>query len=65
MNLDLAGKTALVTAASDGIGRGVAELLAEAGARVAITGRTLTSLEKVAETFGSRGCMYQPVTSVT
>jgi 3-oxoacyl-[acyl-carrier protein] reductase len=54
MNLDLAGKTALVTAASDGIGRGVAELLAEAGARVAINGRTLTSLEKVAETFGSR-----------
>src|SRR5436309_1704059 len=54
MDLDLAGKTALVTAASGGIGRGVAEALADAGARVAINGRTLASLERVAETLGTR-----------
>ena len=54
MNLNLTGKTALVTAASGGIGSGVAEALAEAGVRVAISGRTLRSLEKVAESLASR-----------
>jgi 3-oxoacyl-[acyl-carrier protein] reductase len=54
MNLNLADKTALVTAASSGIGSGVAEALAEAGVRVAISGRTLASLEAVAETIASR-----------
>jgi 3-oxoacyl-[acyl-carrier protein] reductase len=54
MNLHLTGKTALVTAASGGIGRGVAEALADAGVRVAISGRTLASLETVAETLASR-----------
>jgi len=53
MNLDLTGKTALVTAASGGIGSGVAEALADAGVRVAISGRTLASLEMVAETLAS------------
>jgi 3-oxoacyl-[acyl-carrier protein] reductase len=54
MNLNLTGKTALVTAASGGIGQGVAEALADAGVRVAISGRTLASLETVAETLASR-----------
>jgi 3-oxoacyl-[acyl-carrier protein] reductase len=54
MNLDLAEKTALVTAASSGIGSGTAEALAEAGVRVAISGRILASLETVAGTIASR-----------
>jgi 3-oxoacyl-[acyl-carrier protein] reductase len=54
MDLDLAGKTALVTAASGGIGSGVAEALAEAGVRVAISGRTRSSLEAVADALASR-----------
>jgi 3-oxoacyl-[acyl-carrier protein] reductase len=53
MDLRLTGKTALVTAASGGIGKGVAEALAEAGVRVAISGRTRSSLEEVAATLAS------------
>ena len=49
MNLDLTGKTALVTAASGGIGKGIAEALAQAGVRVAISGRTRATLETVAD----------------
>jgi NAD(P)-dependent dehydrogenase (short-subunit alcohol dehydrogenase family) len=37
----LAGKTALVTGASRGIGRGIAAALSDAGARVYATGRTI------------------------
>lgn len=48
MHLKLTGKTALVTASSGGIGSGVAEALADAGVRVAISGRSPASLEKVA-----------------
>ena len=54
MNLDLAGKTALVTAASGGIGRGIAEALADAGVRVAISGRTPATLKAVADTLAAR-----------
>jgi 3-oxoacyl-[acyl-carrier protein] reductase len=54
MNLNLTGKTALVTAASGGIGSAVAEALVDAGLRVAISGRTRAKLEIVAETLASR-----------
>ncbi|HMS79979.1 MAG TPA: SDR family oxidoreductase [Burkholderiaceae bacterium] len=56
MDLGLEGRTALVTAASGGIGSGVAAALADAGVRVAIGGRTAATLEQVADRLAaSRG----------
>lgn len=46
MNLDLAGHDALVTAATDGIGRATAAELAGLGARVWITGRSTSTVER-------------------
>jgi NAD(P)-dependent dehydrogenase (short-subunit alcohol dehydrogenase family) len=43
MDLDLAGKTAVVTGASSGIGLAIAQELSAAGARVAGAARTITS----------------------
>ena len=48
----LAGKTALVTGASSGIGRAVALTLAAAGARVALVGRSRERLQSVADQIG-------------
>ena len=53
MDLNLAGKTALVTAASGGIGSGVAEALAAAGVRVAVSSRTRAALETLADRLAS------------
>ncbi|WP_035261675.1 SDR family NAD(P)-dependent oxidoreductase [Actibacterium mucosum] len=47
--LDLSGKNAVVTGGSRGIGLAIATALAEAGARVMITGRSLDSLSKALE----------------
>ncbi|WP_248930737.1 SDR family NAD(P)-dependent oxidoreductase [Paenibacillus hamazuiensis] len=46
---DLAGKTAVVTGASQGIGSDMAKLLANAGAKVALVARNETKLEALAE----------------
>lgn len=43
---DLSGKVALVTGASRGLGRSMAVGLAEAGAKIVVTSRNLTSLEE-------------------
>ncbi|HYD15753.1 MAG TPA: SDR family oxidoreductase [Hyphomicrobium sp.] len=46
MNLDLANKTALVSASSGGIGLEIARSLAADGARVVVNGRTQASVDK-------------------
>lgn len=54
MDLGIAGKRALVTAASKGLGRGCAEALAEAGVNLVINARGAGPLEETAEALRSR-----------
>src|SRR5437868_11937749 len=49
MDLGIAGKTALVCAASKGLGRGCAEALAAEGVNLVIVARTPDTLEETAE----------------
>ena len=55
MNLEIAGKTALVTGASSGIGRGIANALAVEGVRLAIVARRKNLLEQVAAEIAAAG----------
>jgi NAD(P)-dependent dehydrogenase (short-subunit alcohol dehydrogenase family) len=50
---DLAGKVAIVTGATQGIGRAAATQLAKAGAKVAIAARTKDRLDQVAKEIGA------------
>jgi len=54
MDLELAGKTALVTGASAGIGRGIALALAAEGVRLAVTARRRERLEALAQEAGAK-----------
>mgnify|MGYP001550312507 FL=1 len=58
---DLSGKNALVTGASRGLGRHFALALARAGADVAITSRTLASLDDTVREIASIGRRVLPV----
>jgi 3-oxoacyl-[acyl-carrier protein] reductase len=55
MDLQLKGKTALVTGASQGIGRCVAQLLAREGARIAVAARRTGLLEQLADEIAASG----------
>jgi sorbose reductase len=58
---DLHGKTALVTGASTGIGKKVAEAYLQAGAHVAIAARHFEVLEKVAAELAPTGGRVMPI----
>ncbi len=52
MDLGIAGTRALVLGGSKGLGRGIAEALANEGVTVALTGRDAASAAKVASDIG-------------
>lgn len=55
MDLGIAGRVAVVTASTRGIGLGIARALAAEGARVAVNGRTAAGAERVAAELGGIG----------
>ncbi len=58
---DLAGRTALITGASQGIGESIARCLSSQGARVILAARSLEKLERLAEELRSQGAEAHPL----
>ena len=52
---DLSGRTAVITGASKGIGRAIAERMAQAGARVVVSSRKLDACQQVVDGIVARG----------
>jgi glucose 1-dehydrogenase len=63
LNLDLSGRTAVVTGASSGIGRAIAEAMAEAGANLVLVGRDSARLQEAVEAAEARGSEVATVTA--
>ena len=53
--VDLTGKTALITGAGQGVGRGIALAMSKAGANVVLAGRTLGKVEDAVDEITARG----------
>jgi NAD(P)-dependent dehydrogenase (short-subunit alcohol dehydrogenase family) len=60
-SFDLTGQVALVTGASSGIGRHLAELLAAAGAKVALAARRVERLDEAAREIAAAGGQGLPI----
>ena len=58
MDLGLEGRVALVTGASQGIGRGIAAGLVAEGARVAVASRSLSRIEQKAQEIGAQPFVF-------
>jgi 3-oxoacyl-[acyl-carrier protein] reductase len=58
MDLGIAGRVALVTGASKGIGRGIAAELAAEGARVAVSSRSRERIDATAAEIGATGFVW-------
>lgn len=63
--MDLKNKVAYITGGSKGIGFGVAEKLIEAGMRVAISGRTLKTVEQASTYLGNTDVVFALESDVT
>lgn len=62
---DLQDKVAYITGGSKGIGYGVAAKLLEVGMKVAISGRTLETVQKAANNLGKNGNILALASDVT
>ncbi len=65
MDLELKDYKVLVTASSQGIGRGIAEVLLEQGARVVINGRRKDVIEKAVKELSDTGRVHGVVADIT